>query len=298
VSGEPVFRAQAVSKTFRYRPYAKGTMTLKSALLDVALFRPRPPKVTVEAVKDVSFEVPAGQAVGLIGPNGAGKSTLLRLAAGVYLPDRGKIQVRGRRGVLLDLGGGFHPDLNGYDNAEVAALVAGMTVQEFEQRIDAIVEFSELGEFMDAPLRTYSSGMQMRLGFAVASNLSPDLLIVDEVLAVGDQRFQAKCLARIRELLDGGAAMILASHSTQTVRDMCTEAIYLDQGQVVVQGPADAVCTTYEAAACAASPPASAAPSSPGDSAEPAPEERPPAEVPEGATDLPPADPGGDAHYA
>ena len=166
--GEPRVAVDGVAKSFTYRPYARGALTLKSALLDVLLFRPRPPRVTVEAIKNLSFTIQPGEALGLIGQNGAGKSTLLRLISGAYQPDRGTVKVRGRLGVLLDLGGGFHPDLSGYDNAEVAALVAGMSRREFAGRIEAIAEFAELDGFMRAPLRTYSSGMQMRLGFAVA----------------------------------------------------------------------------------------------------------------------------------
>lgn len=243
----PVVVVEGVSKTFRYRPYAPGTLTLKSALLDAILFRPRPPKVTVEAVKDVSLEVAAGEAVGLIGNNGAGKTTLLRLIAGVYLPDSGTVRVEGRRGMLLDLGAGFHPDLSGYENAEVSALVAGMTQREFGAKIDEIAAFAELGDALQAPVRTYSNGMRLRLGFAVAASLSPDVLIVDEVLAVGDHAFQQKCLERIAELRAGGTALLLASHDLGTVERVCDRVLLMKDGAPARTGPPAEVCAAYTA---------------------------------------------------
>ncbi len=256
MSAAPVLRLREVSKTFRYRPYARGTLTLKSALLDALLLRPRPPRVTVEAVQEVSLEVGPGEALGLIGPNGAGKTTLLRLIAGVYRPDRGTVEVRGRRGTLLDLGGGFHPDLSGYENAEVSALVGGMSRREFAARIEGIAAFAELGEALDAPVRTYSAGMTLRLGFAVATALEPELLVVDEVLAVGDQRFAEKCLARVRELRARGAALIVAAHGLDLVAGLCDRVAWLDGGRVVQLGDAAEVCRAYRAGAGPAGVPA------------------------------------------
>jgi ABC-type polysaccharide/polyol phosphate transport system ATPase subunit len=242
---EPVLRVEGVSKTFRYRPYARGTLTLKSALIDALLLRPRPPKVTVEAVKQVSFELSSGEALGLIGPNGAGKTTLLRLVAGVYRPDSGRIKVRGRRGCMLDLAGGFHPELSGYENAEVSALVGGMTPREFQERIGEIAAFAGLEEALDAPVRTYSAGMGLRLGFAVAVALQPSLLVVDEVLAVGDQAFQERCLARVAELRASGTAMVVASHSLELVQRLCDRVAWLRAGGLVELGPAADVCEAY-----------------------------------------------------
>lgn len=254
-----VVRVERASKRFSYRPYARGSLTLKSALLDALLLRPRPPRVVVDALVDVSFSVERGKALGVIGPNGAGKSTLLRLLAGVYRPDRGAVRLEGRRGLLLDLGGGFHPDLSGWDNAEVAALVAGFSRKELQARLGEIVEFAELDGAMDAPVRTYSAGMAVRLGFAVASCLVPDVLIVDEVLAVGDNHFQAKCRARVEALRARGVAMVLVSHDLPTVEAMCDHALLLEHGRVAAEGPPGEVCARYrerEATAPARSAPA------------------------------------------
>jgi len=240
-------RLQDVHKAFRFRPYARGSLTLKSALLDAVLLRPRPPKRIVEALRGVTFEVGPGEALGLLGSNGAGKSTLLRLIAGVYRPDRGTVQVRGRLGLLLDLGAGFHPDLSGYENAEVAALVAGLSRREVSARLEEIVAFAELDGALEAPVRTYSSGMTLRLGFAVASSVSPSLLLVDEVLAVGDQRFQAKCLERIAALRAAGTALIVASHSLSTLEEHTDRVCQLEAGRIVRLGPTAEVCRAYVA---------------------------------------------------
>ncbi len=248
MSGAPVLRVEAVSKTFRYRPYARGTLTLKSALLDALLLRPRPPEVVIEALRDVSFELLPGEALGVVGANGAGKTTLLRLIAGVYRPDRGRVEVRGRRGTLLDLGGGFHPDLSGHENAEVAALVAGMPRAEFAARAGEIAAFAELEHALDAPVRTYSAGMTLRLGFAVATALEPALLVVDEVLAVGDVRFQEKCLERIAALRARGTALVVVSHSLELIEATCERALWLREGRPAALGPAREVCDGYRGA--------------------------------------------------
>jgi len=244
----PVVEVAGVSKTFRYRPYARGTLTLKSALLDLVLLRPRPPRVTVEALRRVDLTVAPGEAVGLIGRNGAGKTTLLRLVAGAYCPDQGRVTVRGRRGTLLELAGGFHPDLSGYDNAEVAALIAGLPRRELPARLEAIAAFAELDQALDAPVRTYSTGMTLRLGFAVAAALDPDLLLVDEVLAVGDEPFQRKCLARIAELRARGTALLVASHGLDLIEQQCDRAVWLEEGRVRAAGPAREVCRAYREA--------------------------------------------------
>ncbi|MBL4849922.1 MAG: ABC transporter ATP-binding protein [Planctomycetes bacterium] len=241
-------RAHEVSKTFRYRPYARGSLTLKSALLDLILFRPRPPRVEVAALKGVSLELAAGEALGVVGANGAGKSTLLRLLAGIYRPDAGTIEVQGRRALLLELGAGFHPDLSGRENARIAALIAGLTEQEFKDRAAEVFAFAELSdEQLDAPVRTYSSGMVVRLGFAVAAHLDAALLIVDEVLAVGDVAFQQKCRARIAALRDQGTALILASHAYGEVRETCSRVLWLEGGAVRAEGPPGEVLNEVEA---------------------------------------------------
>lgn len=244
---EPVVQLEDVHKAFRFRPYARGSLTLKSALLDAVLLRPRPPKRTVDALRGVTLAVAPGEALGLLGSNGAGKSTLLRLIAGVYRPDQGGVQVRGRLGLLLDLGAGFHPDLSGYENAEVAALVAGLSRREVSGRLDEIVAFAELDGALEAPVRTYSSGMVLRLGFAVASSVSPALLLVDEVLAVGDRAFQAKCLERIASLRAAGTALVVASHDLATLEKHTERVCQLEAGRVVRIGPTAEVCRAYAA---------------------------------------------------
>jgi ABC-type polysaccharide/polyol phosphate transport system ATPase subunit len=243
----PVLEVREVSKTFRYRPYARGSLSLKSALLDALLLRPRPPRVTVQALRGVSCEVCPGEALGLVGPNGAGKSTLLRLIAGVYRPDQGTVVVRGRRGLLLDLGAGFHPDLSGRENAEIAALIGGMSRREFAAQIERIAEFAGIAAFLDAPVRTYSAGMSLRLGFSVAASLTPDLIVVDEALAVGDQEFSARCLERIAALRRGGTALVVASHDLATLEGLCERVLWLRQGAPVQLGPASEVLSAYRA---------------------------------------------------
>jgi homopolymeric O-antigen transport system ATP-binding protein len=248
VATSPVVRVEGVSKTFRYRPYARGSLTLKSALLDLILFRPRPPKVEVEALAELSFEVAPGEALAIVGKNGAGKSTLLRILAGIYRPDSGSVHVQGRRALLLELGAGFHPELSGRENARISALVAGLSDTEFEARSGEVFAFAELSEEqLDAPVRTYSSGMAVRLGFAVAAHLDPALLVVDEVLAVGDVAFQAKCRTRIAELREAGTALVLASHAYGEVRETCSRAIWLEGGRVRQAGPTAEVLDALEA---------------------------------------------------
>lgn len=243
-----ILSVEGVSKTFRYRPYARGSLTLKSALLDLVLWRPRPPMVETAALREVSFSLEPGAALGIVGGNGAGKSTLLRLLARIYRPDAGQIVVHGRTALLLELGAGFHPELAGRENARIAALIAGLSEAEFAARAEEIFSFAELSAAqLDAPVRTYSSGMAIRLGFAVAAHLDPDLLLVDEVLAVGDVSFQDRCRARIGELREGGTALVLASHAYGEVRAACERTLWLDRGRVRALGPTSEVLAEVEA---------------------------------------------------
>jgi lipopolysaccharide transport system ATP-binding protein len=200
------------------------------------------------ALRDVSFSVGAGRTVGVVGGNGAGKSTLLRLIGGVGRPDEGTIHVNGRVGALLDLGAGSHPDLTGRENIFITGVIAGLTRREVARRFDAIVEFAELEEFVDSPLRTYSSGMQMRLGFAVAAHTDPAVLLIDEVLAVGDIAFQQKCLQRIRQFKQDGCTIFLVSHDPSLIADLCDEALWLRAGRLEAFGDAERVVAEYVAA--------------------------------------------------
>ncbi|MFV9503314.1 MAG: ABC transporter ATP-binding protein [Oscillochloridaceae bacterium umkhey_bin13] len=196
-------------------------------------------------LRDVSFQVAPGRMVGIIGPNGAGKSTLLRLIGGVGLPDRGRVQTHGRIGALLDLGSGLEPDLTGRENVFIAGVISGMLRREVAERFDEIVAFAELEDFIDSPLRTYSSGMQMRLAFAVAAHIDPQILLIDEVLAVGDLAFQRKCMDRIARFKQQGCTILLVSHDPSQIRSLCDEVIWLRHGEVVSHGPTEQVLEAY-----------------------------------------------------
>lgn len=199
------------------------------------------------ALRDISFTVAPGHMLGILGRNGAGKSTLLQLIGGVGRPDEGRVKVNGRIGALLDLGAGFHSDLTGRENVFVSAVVAGLTRREVARRFDAIVEFAELEQFIDNPVRTYSTGMQMRLAFSVAVHTNPDVMLVDEFLSVGDLSFQAKCLERITQLKSEGCAIVLISHDAGQIQELCDEALWLRQGQIVAHGEPEVVAGQYVA---------------------------------------------------
>jgi lipopolysaccharide transport system ATP-binding protein len=203
---------------------------------------------TFWALQDVSFVVNAGEILGVIGANGAGKSTLLRLLGGIGRPDKGYLHVTGRIGALLDLGGGFLGDLTGYENATLAGVVAGLTRREVAERMPQIVDFAELDSFMGEPLHIYSSGMSMRLAFAVAVHTDPAVLLVDEFLSVGDLAFQAKCLARIHKLRESGCAVVVVAHSMDQIRRMCGRALWLREGRVAAFDAAEVVAGGYEVA--------------------------------------------------
>lgn len=198
------------------------------------------------ALQDITFSIPAGRMVGIIGTNGAGKSTLLSLIGGVGRPDTGSVQTKGRIGAMLNLGAGFHPDLTGRENVFISGVIYGLTSREIEKRFDEIVAFSELEDFIDSPLRTYSSGMQMRLAFAVAAHIEPDILLIDEVLAVGDLVFQRKCLERIKRFKEKGCAIVLVSHDLGVVQQLCDEVIWLKDGHIIGQGPSEVIVGQYK----------------------------------------------------
>jgi lipopolysaccharide transport system ATP-binding protein len=197
------------------------------------------------ALADISFKVTPGRMVGIMGFNGAGKSTLLRLVAGVGRPTAGRIEIKGRLGALLELGVGFNQELTGRENIRISGVCQGLTRREVRQRFDDIVAFAELEEFLDYPLRTYSSGMRLRLAFAVSSHIDPEVLLVDEVLAVGDLAFQKKCQERMKRFKENGCTGLIVSHSPQAIRRLCDDAIWLDHGRVVAYGPVKEVVGQY-----------------------------------------------------
>ncbi len=220
-----------VTKIFRL--YQEKFSSLKERVIHLG----HTPYETFAALDDISFEVEQGHTLGLLGHNGSGKSTLLKCIAGILTPTRGEIAVRGRVSAMLEVGAGFHPDLSGRDNIYLNATLFGLSRREVDARLDDIIEFAELGPFIENQVKFYSTGMYARLGFAVAVNMDPDVLLVDEVLAVGDARFQAKCLAKIREFQQEGRTIIFVSHSPDLVRSVCDSAFVLDHGRLVGGGP-------------------------------------------------------------
>ena len=241
---DPVISVSNVGKAFR-RYHADRPGTIQEAVAK-GLRRMR----SVErfwGLRDVTFSVPAGRTVGIIGANGSGKSTLLRLIGGVGRPDTGTIDVTGRIGALLDLGAGFHPELTGRENAILAGILNGLTRAQVLERLDAIVTFAEVVDALDNPVRTYSSGMQMRLAFSVAVHTDPEVLLIDEALAVGDLAFQAKCLDRIAQFKAGGCAILLVSHDMTIVQQFCDEVVWLSGGRIVAHGDAADVVHRYAA---------------------------------------------------
>lgn len=198
------------------------------------------------ALNDVSLTINKGEIVGIIGHNGAGKSTLLKLISRVLTPTSGRVWVRGKVAPLLELGAGFHPELTGRENVFLNGSILGLTRKEIDERIQGIIDFSELHEFIDAPIRTYSSGMMARLGFAVATDTDPDILILDEIMSVGDEAFQRKSEARMRSFFDKEITIILVSHNLELVEKLCTRVVWLDHGVVKGEGRAEAVVGEYK----------------------------------------------------
>lgn len=198
------------------------------------------------ALRNVSFQLEAGESVAVVGSNGAGKSTLLSLAAGLTLPEEGQVQVNGRVAAFLELGSGFHPDLTGAENLVLNAALLGMSRKRTDEVFDRIVEFSGIGDFIGDPLRTYSTGMMVRLAFSVAIQCDPDIVLIDEVLAVGDAAFQEKCKQALVSLRRAGKGMLFVSHAASTVREMCDRAIWIDHGSVVMEGHVNDVLEAYQ----------------------------------------------------
>ena len=240
----PAIELLNVSKVYR-RYGGRQFSTLKSALLQRSILRDLQPSETFPALTDVSFSVPKGATYGVMGRNGSGKSTALKLVAGITKPTSGTVRVKGRISALIELGAGFHPEISGRENVFINGIMLGLTKREIQERFDEIVDFAELREFIDAPVKTYSSGMYMRLGFAVAINVNPDVLLVDEVLAVGDEGFTHKCLDKFAEFKRSNKTILLVTHSLNLIERFCDEALWLDGGRAMSHGDPKRVVGAY-----------------------------------------------------
>jgi ABC-type polysaccharide/polyol phosphate transport system ATPase subunit len=223
-------RVEEVTKRYRLFGRRSQFQTLKSALLRRELVLPEEGSIT--ALRDVSFRVEKGEAFGVIGPNGSGKSTLLKLISGILKPTSGHVIVDGRVAALIELGAGFHPEISGRENIYINGIMMGLSRREIDKRFDEIVEFAGIGDFLEQPVKTYSSGMYVRLGFSVAVHLDPEILLIDEVLAVGDEEFSQQCIARIQEMKLRGVTMLFVTHQLDLVRQLCDRALWLDHGRV------------------------------------------------------------------
>src|SRR5580765_85650 len=240
----PAIELVNVSKIYR-RYGGRQFSTLKSALLQRSILRDLQPSETFPALTDVSLSVPKGSTFGVMGRNGSGKSTALKLVAGITKPTSGTVRVEGRISALIELGAGFHPEISGRENVFINGIMLGLTKREIQERFDEIVDFAELREFIDAPVKTYSSGMYMRLGFAVAIHVNPDVLLIDEVLAVGDEGFTHKCLDKFAEFKRSNKTILLVTHSLNLIERFCDEALWLDEGRAMSHGDPKRVVGAY-----------------------------------------------------
>jgi lipopolysaccharide transport system ATP-binding protein len=243
-----------VFKSFKKTSRKNDHTTLKSELVRLLKGKRKiiEPATHIEALKGVNLRVPKGTTVGIIGRNGSGKSTLLKLMTGIYAPTTGTIEVRGRVSALLELGAGFHPDFTGRENILINGIILGMNRGELKERMPAIIEFAELGDFIDEPVRTYSSGMFMRLAFAVATHVDPEVLIIDEILSVGDEHFGRRSQAKMNEFRRSGKTIVLVTHDLNTVQSWCDTAAWIDGGRIRMYGQAADVVNEYRRAIAAA----------------------------------------------
>jgi lipopolysaccharide transport system ATP-binding protein len=235
-----VLKFESVSKSYLRNA---GRALLRHHLISLLK---RAPLEKFCALDDVSFEIRSGQSLAVVGFNGAGKSSLLRLATGISMPDNGKVEIHGSIAALMELGAGFHPDLTGAENLVLNASLLGLSRKKTYEEFDSIVEFAGIGEFIEEPLRTYSSGMMLRLAFAIAVRVNPDVLFIDEVLSVGDSQFQSKCIEEIKRLKHAGKTLICVSHDINVVRELCEVALWLEHGKMKLFGPAATVLDAYE----------------------------------------------------
>lgn len=239
VKNKPAIKVDNVTKSFKV--FYDKPSTLKERLV----FWNKKKAENREVLKNIDIEIEKGETVALIGTNGSGKSTLLKLMTKIIYPTKGKIKVNGKLTSLLELGAGFHPDFTGRENIYFNASIFGLTKKEINERIDEIIEFSELEEFIDNPVRTYSSGQYMRLAFSVAINVNAEVLLIDEILAVGDQHFQEKCFAKLNELKNSGKTIVIVSHSMGAIKELCTRAIWIYEGEVRKDGKVNDVLDEY-----------------------------------------------------
>ncbi len=235
----PVIKFDRVTKKFSFQ----SQKTFKEFL--PALLKGEETSKGFIALNDISFAIEQGDCVGIVGPNGSGKSTILKLIAGVMSPTSGKISVHGKISPLIELGAGMHPELTGRENIYLNGAILGLSRKEIEKNFQSIVDFSEMSEFIDQPVKHYSSGMYMRLAFAIAIHVNPEILIVDEILAVGDDAFQAKCFAKMEEFKKNGVTIIFVSHNLEQIKSFCNKAIYINHSNLIVQGDTKTVCQKY-----------------------------------------------------
>ena len=251
---EPIIQVKGIAKKYVIRHENAPYKTLQETIINAAkapfnLIKNNgrlPKKEIFWALKDITFDVNRGEVIGIIGRNGAGKTTILKILSRITEPTEGKITLRGRVASLLEVGTGFHPELTGRENIYLNGAVLGMTKKEIDSKFDEIVKFAEVEKFLDTPVKRYSSGMYVRLAFAVAAHLEPEILLVDEVLAVGDIAFQKKCLGKMKDVATGGRTVIFVSHNMGAIRSLCGSAIWLDNGQIVKKGPTAEVVGDYE----------------------------------------------------
>jgi lipopolysaccharide transport system ATP-binding protein len=248
MSGEVVVEADHLWKKFKRGEIFNSLRDLIPALVKRGMSRERAEKLEERefwALKDVTFQVRRGEAFGIIGHNGAGKSTLLKHLSGIIFPTRGSLSVKGRLSALIEVGAGFHQDLTGRENIYLYGTILGMSREEIRRKFDAIVAFSELEDFIDTPVKRYSSGMFARLGFSVSAHVEPEVLIIDEVLSVGDYLFQRNGVEKMRQVMAGGATVLFVSHNLRAMTDLCQRAILMDHGQVMMEGPTSDVVRKY-----------------------------------------------------
>ncbi len=239
---EVVIDVSHVSKDFKL--YYDKAHTLKEKLLFFSRKNKEKDNI-LHVLKNINVEIHKGESVALIGTNGSGKSTLLKLMTKIIYPNKGKIKINGKLTSLLELGAGFHDDFTGRENIYFNASIFGLTRKQIDEKIEEIIEFSELGDFIDNPVRTYSSGMYMRLAFSVAINVQADILLIDEILAVGDQHFQEKCFKKLRDLKAAGKTIVIVTHNKNQVKQFCDRAVWLYKGEIRMDGPVEEVLEEY-----------------------------------------------------